>query len=120
MRNLNYTVPASLESSEKRKYKREPHNAVIEFSLNDIELHQLKKITAGGTTLDISNGGISLRTDYPIEPGHVLIFNNGKNPVPPGVGIVKWVISEGANIRGGVEFVGEPEVSFKQAMQNLS
>ncbi|MBI5194940.1 MAG: PilZ domain-containing protein [Nitrospirae bacterium] len=120
MRNLNYMVPASLENSERRKHKREPHSAAIKFSLNDIELHQLKKITAGGTTLDISNGGISLLTDYPIEPGHVLIFNNGKNPVPPGVGIVKWVRSEGVNIKGGVEFIGEPELSFKQAMQNLS
>ncbi|MBI4710328.1 MAG: PilZ domain-containing protein [Nitrospirae bacterium] len=101
-------------------HKRRAHNAAIEFSLNSMELHQLKKITAGGTTSDISDGGISLLTDYPIEPGHVLIFNNGKNPVPPGVGIVKWVRSEGVNIRGGVEFIGETALSFKQAMQNLS
>lgn len=120
MSNLNYTVPASVESSERRKHKRRLHNAAIEFSLNSMELRQLKKITAGGRTLDISNGGISLLTEYPIEPGHVLIFNNGKNPVPPGVGIVKWVATEGANTRGGVEFIGETELSFKQAMQNLS
>ncbi len=120
MRNLNYTIPATVESSERRMHKRKPHNAAIKFSLNAIELHQLKKINAGGTTLDISNSGISLLTDYPIEPGHVLIFNNGTNPVPPGVGIVKWVRSEGVNIRGGVEFIGETKLSFKQAMQNLS
>ena len=55
--------------------------------------------------IDIGEGGIGIKTDYPLEPGHVLRLNkplNHKN-----VGVVRWCGN--GEIKGiyrvGVKFV---------------
>jgi hypothetical protein len=56
--------------------------------------------------IDISEGGIGIKTDYPLEPGHVLrLLNNALSHKK--VGVVKWSANNGSKViyRVGVKFV---------------
>lgn len=101
----NYELNRATHYPEKRKYNREQCSKPVEFSLNTIEYHQLKNIKTNGTIVDISEEGIGITTNYPLEAGHVLIFKNGNNPIPPSVGTVKWTTIEGHLTKAGVHFI---------------
>lgn len=106
MIELKRTPNSLTDYIEQRKYKREPCNVPIDFSLNTMEFHELKKISITGTAVDICKSGIGLLTGFPLETGHVLIFKNPKDLIPPNVGIVRWTASEGQYTKSGVQFCG--------------
>ena len=53
--------------------------------------------------IDISEGGIGIKTDYPLESGHVLRLHDGITKV----GVVRWSRSVESNgiHRAGVKFI---------------
>lgn len=93
--------------NEKRAYKREPYAQPIKFLVNIYEVYEVKKVTAEGIGVDISNGGIGFITECPLEPGHVLRFLvTDENPLIADGGLVKWAVSNGSSTRVGVQFKG--------------
>jgi hypothetical protein len=58
--------------------------------------------------LDISESGISMRTSYPLELGHLLTITSGLEHAEPKTGIVKSMIADESYMyRVGIEFVNE-------------
>jgi len=67
-------MESSTPFAQKRKYERKPFVKVIRFYLPAPHLEKLKKIDCEGVTVDISEGGLGLITDYPLRRGDTLFF----------------------------------------------
>ncbi len=59
---------------------------MIDYSVTVLDLRIRKRLHLKGDVLDIGDGGIGIQTDYPLEPGHVLVFSG----IERKTGIVKW------------------------------
>lgn len=101
---MNHLNP-SINSTDRRKYPRKACDLFLKFSLTILEFFELKRISAKGTCVDISKGGIGLTTQFQLEPGHVLLFTTNEELLSHKIGIVKWVRGEGHNTQAGIQFV---------------
>lgn len=61
-----------------------------------------KKVYLKGMSIDLSDDGIGIETDYPVERGCVLNFYNG---IVNKIGFVKWVENCGDSYKLGAQFV---------------
>lgn len=84
-----------------RRFERRPYNETIDFFVSVFEFKELKRLNLNGTGIDISDGGIGVQVDYPLEPGHVLRFNSKVQKA----GIVIWSMKSENTYRVGVKFV---------------
>lgn len=90
----------------RRRYPRKSFAIPVEYSVSRLEFRELKKVHKSGMTTDISDKGLGLITDFPLEPGHVLILNSNDNSHPfPKIAIVRWTIPITNSYRVGLEFV---------------
>ncbi len=74
--------------NEKRLSERKPYREMIDFYISVFELGELKKLSVKAETVDINDSGLGFNTEYPLEPGHILMFDNRPSPR---IGIVKWI-----------------------------
>ena len=90
---------------EQRQFERKPFDETFYCAVSVLDIIDTKILNLVARGIDISEGGIGIKTDYPLEPGHVLRLNkplNHKN-----VGVVRWC-ENGENkgiYRVGVKFV---------------
>ena len=87
--------------AERRQIQRRPYDKETSFSVSVLELKELKKFSLKGKGINIHDAGLGIQIDYPLEPGHVLRFNNG---VGMKVGVVKWTMRLGNSYRIGITF----------------
>ncbi|MBA3061218.1 MAG: hypothetical protein V1762_01150 [Nitrospirota bacterium] len=73
---------------EQRQFERKPYteNLYCVVSIFDIIDTKILNLVARG--VDTSEGGIGIKTDYPLEPGHVLRLHN--SGLPKKFGFVSW------------------------------
>jgi extracellular factor (EF) 3-hydroxypalmitic acid methyl ester biosynthesis protein len=83
-----------------RKHERRPCSRVIDYSLINSDSGDRKLIDLKGKAVDISEGGVGLQTDYPLEPGHMVWFNDG---IAEKAGLVKWSERFEDGYRVGIE-----------------
>lgn len=88
--------------TERRRFKREPYGETVNFSVSVVEYKDLKSLRLEGMGIDISAVGLSIETEYPLEAGHVLRFQDGINQK---AGIVKWSVKADSHYRVGINFV---------------
>jgi hypothetical protein len=91
-----------------RDYERSSLITPIRYSLSGIDTDQLKKTENIAVSVDISEGGIGLITDYPLQPGHVVIFRNTVKrydfPVKQAA-VVRWAGKINGQCRAGLKFL---------------
>ncbi|MFN3478754.1 MAG: PilZ domain-containing protein [Thermodesulfovibrionales bacterium] len=87
---------------ERRVFSRKEEQSEIEYTVTVLDLKELKKLTKKALIVDLSEGGVGIITDYPLEPGHILTFVNGFSNK---IGIVRWSDREDSHYRVGVKFV---------------
>ena len=88
---------------EKRNLERRPYERGISCSVTVLEFRDLRKVVLRGEAVDISDAGIGMKTDFPLEPGHVVTFADN---IGPQAGIVAWSSTAGDNgYRVGIRFV---------------
>ena len=75
----------------------------INYFAGVFEDGELKLLTLKGEIIDISNGGIGIRTDYDLKPGYMIRFSS--EVIPQEVGLVKWSMPFKGSFRAGIEFV---------------
>ncbi len=88
---------------QKRENERKPFAEDIQYSVVVLDLKNLQRLHLKGDVVDISDAGIGIHTDYPLEPGHVLTFHND---IGHEAGIVAWsarINNDGYRV--GVKFV---------------
>lgn len=88
---------------ERRNIERRPHISSIQYSVTVLEFRDRKRVNLKGDIVDISDVGLGIKTDYPLEPGHVLTFNDN---IGCQTGIVEWSSRVQNNgYRVGIRFV---------------
>lgn len=64
----------------------------INYSVPVFDLSVLKRIHDVGMCSDMSAGGLCMTTGYPLQKGHILIFEEQiRNAIPASFAVVKWV-----------------------------
>lgn len=96
-----------MSTEEKRKYERRPFVKVTRYYLTAPRTEKLEKIYNEGVTVDVSEGGLGMITDYPLASGDILYFAHEikVNNIVAKSAIVKWVKEiEDNRYRVGLEF----------------
>jgi len=90
---------------EKRQFERKPFTETFYCAVSVLDIISTKVLNLVARGVDISEGGIGIKTDYKLEPGHVLRLQN--NFLPKQVGVVSWSRNNGIPgiYRVGVKFV---------------
>lgn len=92
-----------------REYTRLPFISIIRYSVSVVDSRELKKISEGAVSVDICKGGLGMIANYPLEAGHVLVFEDEIktiNHIKARAAIVRWTGKlEDDKYRVGVEFV---------------
>jgi len=94
----------SLNNGGVRQFERRPYFQPFDFSISSRESRERKFLHLKGKAVDISDGGIGIQTDYPLEPGHMLWFNDGTENK---AGLVQWCIKLDNDYRAGVRLDGK-------------
>lgn len=87
-------------NKDSRKYERRPFSQIINYSISTLDSKERKLLNLKGNTFDISETGVGIYTDYPLEPGHLLWFNE---VIADKAGFVKWCAKLDDGYRVGVE-----------------
>jgi DNA-binding NtrC family response regulator len=96
-------ITSEREPKEERQSIRKPYAQSINYFAGVFEDAELKLLTLRGEIIDISNGGIGIRTDYHLKPGYMIRFSS--ELIPEEVGLVKWSMPVKDSFRAGIEFV---------------
>ncbi|HBR21910.1 MAG TPA: hypothetical protein DD713_04985 [Nitrospiraceae bacterium] len=90
---------------EQRQFERKPYNETFYCAVSVLDIMDTKILNLVARGVDISEGGIGIKTDYPLEPGHVLRLHN--SGLPKNVGVVRWSRNDKGNgiYMAGVKFV---------------
>ncbi|MEW6214393.1 MAG: PilZ domain-containing protein [Nitrospirota bacterium] len=90
-----------------REYTRTPFTSIIRYSVSVLDVREFKKIYDKAVSVDISKGGIGMIAGYPLEAGHVLIFEDeiNINNIKVKAAIVRWTGKIDNKYRVGLKFV---------------
>jgi len=90
--------------SADRRIQRRPLKKSVSYTVIVLELGKPVSLTLKGDIIDISDTGVGMRTHYPLEPGHFLMFNSEAELKS---GVVKWISTpdDSYMYRVGVEFL---------------
>ncbi len=98
---------STYQSEATRRFERRPLTKAIEYIMNVSGSDGQKAMCLRGSTVDISEAGVGIETDYPLAPGHTLWFNGGINKT----GTVLWSRRTESAYRAGVRFDADSEYS---------
>ena len=93
-----------------RRYERKPFVQRIQYFLRESYMGETRTIHKEAISVDISEGGIGIETDYPLEKGNILYFDPAIriDNFEAVCSIVKWSIRiEYNKYRAGLEFIRE-------------
>ncbi len=95
---------------EQRQFERKPYTKTFYFAVSVHDIIDTKVLNLAARGIDISDGGIGIKTDYPLEPGHELRLHN--SGLPKNVGVVRWSRNNKGIYRVGVKFPVRRPSSF--------
>ena len=92
---------------DRRKEKRFSYSANIEFTVLSTSMQDLRhqKIQTEGEIINASKSGIGIMTSLPLEPGHVLMWDDQHLKGKLHIALVKWVREENSSCRAGLTFI---------------
>lgn len=86
---------------KQRQFERKSYTETFYCAVAVLDIIDTKVLTLVARGVDISEGGIGIKTDYPLEPGHVLRLQN--SGLSKQVGVVRWRRNDKGN---GIYMVG--------------
>ena len=92
-------------NQEARKHAREACSISLKFTILFTQSSEFKRVSATGETIDKSPAGIGLITDFPLEPGHVLQWDDQHNKGNLHIAMVKWARKFDSYYRAGLIFI---------------
>lgn len=94
----------SFNNGGARQSDRRPFSQSVDFAISSRESNERKFLHLKGTAVDISDGGLGIQTDIPLEPGHMLWFHDGTEDK---AGLVQWCMKQDEDYRVGVKLDGK-------------
>ncbi len=92
-------------SEERRSHERTPYSAPLQFTVLAMHMSELRKTRARGEIVDVSTPGLGIVTDFPLEPGHVLEWDDIHQRGKLHIALVKWSQKKGDAFRAGLMFI---------------
>lgn len=97
---------------ERREYERRPVKGTVHYIVIGLEDVNWRVMNLMAEVVDISEQGIGIETEYPLETGHALQFSNGVSAM----GVVRWSVRHNTGYRAGIAFLTvAPRASEKAA-----
>ncbi len=90
---------------EKRKDERLPHNLPFLFTVLSSEGPRYSRVKAEGEIVDASRSGVGIKTAVPLEPGHVLTWDDKHQKGMLHIALVKWAREQDDHFRAGLVFI---------------
>ena len=90
---------------EQRKHKREACSISLDFTILFTQSSEFKRLKATGKTIDKSPQGLGIVTDFPLEPGHVLEWDDQHNKGNLHIAMVKWSRQFDNDYRAGLVYI---------------
>jgi c-di-GMP-binding flagellar brake protein YcgR len=91
-----------------REHERRPFITPLKYSVSVINMQELKKVHTVAVSVDVSDEGLGIITDFPVQQGHVLTFEGDKqinNSIFKKAAIVRWTGKIHSQYRAGLQFV---------------
>jgi len=92
-------------NKDKRKDERFPYSAKLQFTLLPAEEPLFQRINAEGEIIDASKSGIGIITSVPLEPGHVLTWDDTHQKGKLHIALVRWARQLDSTYRAGLMFI---------------
>lgn len=89
----------------KRRFERVPCSDPLTFTVLTSQDMQYEKIRAFGTVIDSSPAGIGLISQFPLQPGYVLQWDDMTQKGNLHMAIVKWSFQQSEAHRAGLELI---------------
>lgn len=91
--------------TERRGFARAPYEASLNFIILVTHGPDLHKIQATGTIINASETGIGIMTEFPLEPGYVLEWDDKHQRGKLHIALVKWSQQQSNLYRAGLVFI---------------
>lgn len=91
-----------------RQHTRTPLVLSIKYSAVALTFREMKDISDTAVSVNVSNGGLGIVTGYPLEKGHVVIFEDEieMNNIKAKFAVVRWGNKvEGNKYQVGLKFI---------------
>ena len=85
--------------------KRKSSIKVIRYAVSPLSSQSMEMARQRAVSLDISNGGMGIITDFPLEQGQSLTFEDEIFLISKRVALVKWTEKRNNKYRVGLKFV---------------
>ena len=85
-----------------RRHERENYEAPLDFTVLLTQFSELKRIATSGRTVDKSPAGIGIVTEFPLEAGHVLQWDDEHKRGNLHMAVVKWAQKIDNRYRAGL------------------
>jgi CheY-like chemotaxis protein len=90
------------------QFRTDPARKPVNYAITVLDQSKPVSLSLKGDMLDFSESGLSMRTPYPLELGHLLTITSGLDRAEPKTGIVRSMIADESYMyRVGIEFVNE-------------
>ncbi|MBA4373139.1 MAG: hypothetical protein C0402_09805 [Thermodesulfovibrio sp.] len=86
-------------------YDREPYKESINFTVLFMDNSDFMREHSEGEALDASKAGMGLITTFPLEPGHVLEWDDKHQEGRLHIAMVRWAKKLNDHYRAGLIFI---------------
>jgi len=90
---------------EQRKHLRENYTVPIDFTVLLTQSSVYRRVASSGQTVDKSLAGLGIITDFPLEAGHVLQWDDQHKKGNLHMAVVKWAHKVENSYRAGLVFI---------------
>ena len=89
----------------KRSEERFPYHSSLQFTVLSMESAEFQRVASSGEIIDASASGVGIITGFPLEPGHVVEWNDKHQKGKLHIALVKWSREQGEHYRAGLVFI---------------
>ncbi len=90
---------------ERRRHERESYTDAMYFTVLCKQTSEFERIHSSGEIIDASKSGVGIITDFPLQPGHILGWDERPGKGKLHIALVKWSREDGSSYRAGLMFI---------------
>ena len=89
---------------KKRRNRRVPCQSPFTFTVLCMHGSEFRRIQSAGTIRAVGKDGIEIMTEFPVQPGQVLQWDDRHTPNRLHMALVKWSQKQGDQYKAGLMF----------------
>ena len=90
---------------DRRCEERVPYRSSLQFTVLSMESAEFQRVATSGEIIDASASGVGIIMGFPLEPGHVVEWNDKHQKGKLHIALVKWSCEQGEQYRAGLVFI---------------